>query len=272
MRTKEFLHEVMSLAWQFVRRNGFTMSEAMRVAWANMKLKAAMKNRIVKFYFKKGAPHYASQGLELFTIDSKKYAFNERGEMQTGLQQVNTGENETANFYFGEDGVMKTGKQVIYDEELGGGSLLIAQMLSATGKVDLAGNHAKLKRKEEIKRRWVMQLLDVLHQTEAETGRSAAGPEFRFEELPDFRNRFYAHLRQLRPDFEDNQFNTARIAATKNEMQTLTVATSSLTSYFATNYGPPMAAATLSFPVPFILYCFMQKQFVEGIALGGVKG
>lgn len=53
MRTKEFLHEVMSLAWQFVRRNGFTMSEAMRVAWANMKLKAAMKNRIVKFYFKK---------------------------------------------------------------------------------------------------------------------------------------------------------------------------------------------------------------------------
>ena len=72
-----------------------------------------------KFYFKKGAPHYASQGLELFTIDSKKYAFNERGEMQTGLQQVNVGENETANFYFGEDGVMKTGKQVIYDEELG---------------------------------------------------------------------------------------------------------------------------------------------------------
>lgn len=53
MRTKEFLHEVMSLAWQFVKRNGFTMSDAMRVAWANMKLKTAMKNRIVKFYFKK---------------------------------------------------------------------------------------------------------------------------------------------------------------------------------------------------------------------------
>ena len=33
-----------------------------------------------------------------------------------------------------------------------------------------------------------------------------------------------------------------------------------------------MAAATLSFLVPFILYCLMQKQFVEGIALGGVKG
>ena len=62
------------------------------------------------------------------------------------------------------------------------------------------------------------------------------------------------------------------IAATKDEMNTLTVATSSLTSYFPTNYGPEIAAATLSFIVPFVLYCFMQKQFVEGIALGGVKG
>lgn len=43
----------MSLAWQFVKRNGFTMSEALKLAWANIKLKAAMKQRIVKFYFRK---------------------------------------------------------------------------------------------------------------------------------------------------------------------------------------------------------------------------
>lgn len=53
MRTREFLHEVMSLAWQFVKRNGYTMSEAMKVAWANLKLKGEMKKKIVKFYFKK---------------------------------------------------------------------------------------------------------------------------------------------------------------------------------------------------------------------------
>lgn len=53
MKTREFLSNVMNLAWQFVRKNGFSMSEAMRCAWANMKLKAAMKNRIVKFYFQK---------------------------------------------------------------------------------------------------------------------------------------------------------------------------------------------------------------------------
>ncbi|MDR0574747.1 MAG: SH3 beta-barrel fold-containing protein [Tannerella sp.] len=53
MRTKQFLSELMRLAWQFVKRNGFTMAEAMKVARANMKLRLAMKTRIVKFYFQK---------------------------------------------------------------------------------------------------------------------------------------------------------------------------------------------------------------------------
>lgn len=53
MKTREFLHDVMSLAWQFVRRNGYTMSEALKCAWTNMKLRAQMKSRIVKFYFQK---------------------------------------------------------------------------------------------------------------------------------------------------------------------------------------------------------------------------
>lgn len=47
------LREIMSLAWQFVKRNGYTMSEAMKCAWANIKLKTAMKQRIVKFYYQK---------------------------------------------------------------------------------------------------------------------------------------------------------------------------------------------------------------------------
>ncbi len=47
------LSQVMNLAWQFVKRNGFNLSQAMRAAWANVKLKAAMAGRIVKFYFAK---------------------------------------------------------------------------------------------------------------------------------------------------------------------------------------------------------------------------
>lgn len=74
---------------------------------------------LYRFYFKNGKPHAAVRGLELFTIDSKKYAFNTKGEMQTGKKVVNLEGDAIANFYFDEDGVMKTGKQVIYDEDLG---------------------------------------------------------------------------------------------------------------------------------------------------------
>lgn len=52
-KIKNQLKEVMLMAWTFVKRNGFSMSEALKCAWVNMKLKAAMKQRIVKFYFKK---------------------------------------------------------------------------------------------------------------------------------------------------------------------------------------------------------------------------
>ncbi|MDR1562273.1 MAG: SH3 beta-barrel fold-containing protein [Dysgonamonadaceae bacterium] len=47
------LREIMRLAWQFVKRNGFTMSEALRAAWLNIKLLFAFKQRIVKFYYQK---------------------------------------------------------------------------------------------------------------------------------------------------------------------------------------------------------------------------
>lgn len=53
MFTKETLKTVMQLAWQFVKRNGFTLSEALKTAWKNVKLKLAMQTNIVKFYFTK---------------------------------------------------------------------------------------------------------------------------------------------------------------------------------------------------------------------------
>lgn len=50
---KNQLREILILAWQFVRKNGYTMSEAMKVAWSVFKLKAKMKAGIVRFYFRK---------------------------------------------------------------------------------------------------------------------------------------------------------------------------------------------------------------------------
>lgn len=52
-KAKNQLREIMQLAWQFVRRNGYSMSEALRCAWVNYKLRLAMASRIVKFYFQK---------------------------------------------------------------------------------------------------------------------------------------------------------------------------------------------------------------------------
>lgn len=50
---KTELKGIMCLAWQFVKRNGLDMSTALKIAWANFKLKAKMKLGIVRFYFQK---------------------------------------------------------------------------------------------------------------------------------------------------------------------------------------------------------------------------
>ncbi|MEY8354108.1 cell wall-binding protein [Lachnospiraceae bacterium 54-53] len=71
------------------------------------------------FYFKNGVPFYAEKGIGLFSVNSQKYGFNTKGEMQTGLEVVTLEDGEIANFYFGTDGVMSTGKQTIYDEDSG---------------------------------------------------------------------------------------------------------------------------------------------------------
>lgn len=47
------LSEIMNLSWQMVKRNGYTISEALKVAWLNMKLKMQMKQKIVRFYYRK---------------------------------------------------------------------------------------------------------------------------------------------------------------------------------------------------------------------------
>ena len=69
-----------------------------------------------------------------------------------------------------------------------------------------------------------------------------------------------------------NDFLWPLIAATETETYTLTVALSVLKTQYQVNYGLIMAGSTITFIFPFILYVFLLKQFVQGIALGGVKG
>lgn len=52
MKRTDF-RNIMTAAWGFVRRNGFTLSEALKQAWALFKLKAKMRLGIVRFYYRK---------------------------------------------------------------------------------------------------------------------------------------------------------------------------------------------------------------------------
>lgn len=69
-----------------------------------------------------------------------------------------------------------------------------------------------------------------------------------------------------------NDFLWPLVIATKPEMHTLTLAISALKGSYSTNYGLVMAGSTLAFLPPFLLYIALQRQFVEGIALSGIKG
>lgn len=69
-----------------------------------------------------------------------------------------------------------------------------------------------------------------------------------------------------------NDFLWPLVSTSRMEMYTLTVALSLLKTQYVANYGYIMTGATITFLFPFILYVFLQKQFVEGIALSGVKG
>ena len=45
--------KLFKLMWQFVKQTGFSKSEALKIAWRNLKLEKSMRIGIVKFYFQK---------------------------------------------------------------------------------------------------------------------------------------------------------------------------------------------------------------------------
>lgn len=63
------------------------------------------------------------------------------------------------------------------------------------------------------------------------------------------------------------------LVVASGDMTTVTQAVANMkNSLGIPNYGNIMAATTLAFLPPFILYLVLQKQFVDGIALSGIKG
>lgn len=83
--TKAKLSKVMKLAWQFIRKNGYTLSQALKTAWANVKLHAALAKGIVKFHFQKvdGTLREAFGTLNLDKIPTEMHPKGERREIPT---------------------------------------------------------------------------------------------------------------------------------------------------------------------------------------------
>ena len=53
MKNDSALRKIMQTAWTLVKKNGFSLSEALKCAWANFRLYQSMKGRIVRFTFRK---------------------------------------------------------------------------------------------------------------------------------------------------------------------------------------------------------------------------
>lgn len=63
------------------------------------------------------------------------------------------------------------------------------------------------------------------------------------------------------------------LVVASGDKMTITQAIATMQSGISvTHYGYMMAASTVAFLPPFILYLILQKQFVEGIAVSGIKG
>lgn len=69
-----------------------------------------------------------------------------------------------------------------------------------------------------------------------------------------------------------NDFLRPLVVMTRNEMKTLTVAIAVLKGNSITNYGLMTAGTSLAFLPMIVFYIILQRQFVEGISLSGIKG
>lgn len=69
-----------------------------------------------------------------------------------------------------------------------------------------------------------------------------------------------------------NDFMWPLISLTSDDTRTVTLAVSQMTGAFETQYGMVMAGTTIAFLVPFLVYVFLQRQFVEGVTSSGIKG
>ena len=53
MKTKQFLSELMKMAWVIRKSTGKSLSESLKKAWMNCKLKIRMYSQVIEFFYQK---------------------------------------------------------------------------------------------------------------------------------------------------------------------------------------------------------------------------
>ena len=95
----------------------------------------------------------------------------------------------------------------VYDETLSGKNLTVAQMIDATGKVDLAGNHFKIKHQEAFKRQWIGQICDIVGKALKRRQNGIGDILTEQEILTDI----YDSLKEQGVEYEQSHYNDERL-------------------------------------------------------------
>lgn len=102
---RNLLKEIMNLAWSFVRKNGYSMSEALKCAWTNIKLRALLHKKVVEFYFKK-TDGTLRQAMDLGLFELKQTTINKPdGSILVSTTTKVTGKGQVyfVNKFLGKD-------------------------------------------------------------------------------------------------------------------------------------------------------------------------
>lgn len=98
----------------------------------------------------------------------------------------------------------------VYDAELGDAKSEIARMVSATGKAALIGSRLKIKQTEEIRRRWILELLTAIGHVALPEGRSPEAVLADTAQAGEYLGKIFEELDARRIEYPYNEYNAQR--------------------------------------------------------------
>lgn len=99
----------------------------------------------------------------------------------------------------------------VYDETLGDKKLVVAQMLNSVGKIDLVGNHFKIKYQKEAKLRWIRVLCEAVRHSFKMQEESGTIQESDGSLADGLLSDIYTYIEGQNIDYKRSQYNDVRI-------------------------------------------------------------